>query len=86
MQTVIDAMGLSSRIVSLPHLAISAIAELTTLIPAIPTISTSEVKRLLEDKHFDTVEMIRDLGINPRSFEAGMAQYSDDLKQKIYGA
>lgn len=85
-QTVIDAMGLSSRIVSLPHLAISAIAELTTLIPAIPTISTSEVKRLLEDKHFDTVEMIRDLGINPRSFEAGMAQYSDDLKQKIYGA
>ena len=83
-QTVIDAAGLSSRIVSLPNFAIASIAQLTTLIPAVPTISTSEVKRLLEDKHFDTVEMNRDLGIKPRSFETGMGQYSDDLKQKVY--
>ena len=81
-ETIVGTMGLSTRIISLPYLFIAAAAHVTRYLPKIPTIDPAEVKRLLEDKHFDTVDMQRSLGITPRSFEAGMTQYADTLKTR----
>mgnify|MGYP001423584214 CR=1 FL=1 len=76
-KTVVNSMGLSTRIIYVPYFLVAATARITRYIPKIPTIDPAEVKRLLEDKHFDTVDMQRTLGITPRSFETGMAQYAN---------
>ncbi len=76
-ETVVNSIGLSTRVMSVPYLLVAATARITRYIPKLPTIDPAEVKRLLEDKHFDTLEMQRNLGITPRSFETGMAQYAN---------
>ena len=76
-ETVVNSIGLSTRVMSVPYPLVAATARITRYIPKLPTIDPAEVKRLLEDKHFDTLEMQRNLGITPRSFETGMAQYAN---------
>lgn len=60
-------------IVSLPGGLLRALAPLTRLVPFLPRIGAEEVRRLLEDKAFDTAAMRSELGVTPIPLEQGLA-------------
>jgi uncharacterized protein YbjT (DUF2867 family) len=47
-------------------------ASLLTRMPGLPTIRAAEIRRLLEDKAFDTGPMLAELGVQPRPLSAGL--------------
>ena len=65
--------GLGGRpIISLPGWLLIAASRITKHIPGLPRIAPEEVRRLLEDKNFDTTPMQRRLGVHPTSLTAGL--------------
>jgi len=50
----------------------SILAPLTHILPGIPTITQDEVQRLLEDKDFDTKDLIDLLGTEPTDLRTGL--------------
>jgi nucleoside-diphosphate-sugar epimerase len=60
------------RIVDLPAAVLMA-AALFTRLPLLPTIQANEIRRLLEDKAFDTAPMRTTLGLDPIDLETGLA-------------
>ena len=61
------------RIITVPAGPLIALATLTRLIPGVPAVSGAEIRRLLEDKAFDSGPMRTVLGITPMPLEAGLA-------------
>ncbi len=53
-----------------------AAAMLTRLLPGVPRIGASEVRRLMEDKAFDIGPMIGRLGVTPMTLAQGLARLS----------
>lgn len=51
-----------------------ALASLTRAVPFLPRIEPAEIRRLLEDKAFDTTPMRQALGITPIALEQGLAR------------
>jgi len=66
------AAGFKARIVSLPGALLTAAAPLSIIIPGMPTITSSEVRRLMEDKNIDISDMRQQLGVMPFSLEEGL--------------
>ncbi|MEK9822469.1 MAG: hypothetical protein VW840_09890, partial [Gammaproteobacteria bacterium] len=50
----IEKSGQRCRVVSMPYLLMSIAALLTPLLPGLPNVTQDEIRRLLEDKQFDT--------------------------------
>jgi nucleoside-diphosphate-sugar epimerase len=74
-RAVAKAAGLRPpRIVPVPGRALIALAPLSRLIPGLPTIRKSEVRRLLENKAFDIAPMRERLGIAPVPLADGLAR------------
>lgn len=67
----VELSGSKCRVVSVPYFLLSLFAPLTHIIPGLPTITQDEIRRLLEDKNFDT-ESLQRLGIDPVSLEEGL--------------
>ncbi len=66
--------GLAARIVPLPGGMLMAAAPLSRFIPGLPTITRSEVRRLMEDKDVDISSMNKLLGVTPMSLEEGLRE------------
>ena len=60
-------------VLPVPLAPLLALSPLTRLLPFLPTVRASELRRLTEDKGFDTGPMRAELGVVPRSLEAGLA-------------
>ena len=74
-EKIIAATGYSCQVIAFPYPLIKTISKLTKYIPNLPNINDSEVRRLLEDKNFDTLHMQKVLNLRPRSFEEGILQF-----------
>ena len=71
---VATAAGLRRRpVVPLPARMLMLAAMLARPIPRLPTIETTEIRRLLEDKAFDIASMRAELGVTPIPLGAGLA-------------
>ncbi len=74
MRAVAAASGAKPpRIVSVPAGPLIVFATLSRIVPGVPSIAGSEVRRLLEDKAFDIGPMRAVLGIEPISLAKGLA-------------
>ncbi len=62
------------RIVSAPAGLLMALAPATMLVPFIPTITPSEIRRLMEDKAFPIGPMFSTLGVRPIPLADGLAR------------
>ena len=77
-RAVARAAGLKPpRILPIPAPLLMAAAPLTRLLPLLPAIRTTEIRRLLEDKAFDITPMITRLGVRPHPLAEGLAQTFD---------
>jgi uncharacterized protein YbjT (DUF2867 family) len=73
-RAVAKAAGLPRpRTVSVPAGPLVTAAVLTRFIPGLPTIAGTEIRRLLEDKAFDSGPMRAVLGVDPISLAEGLA-------------
>lgn len=61
------------RVVPIPGWALMAASPLTRILPRLPTIRAAEIRRLLEDKAFDTTPMRARLGVVGRPLPEGLA-------------
>ena len=68
----IEKSGQRCRVVSMPYLLMSIAALLTPLVPGLPNVTQDEIRRLLEDKQFDTTDMKALLGREPIKLEDGL--------------
>jgi nucleoside-diphosphate-sugar epimerase len=73
-EAIATAIGRHVRIIDLPAPALIAAAPLTWLLPFLPRIGPSEVRRLLEDKAFDIAEMRARLGVEPIDLSTALAR------------
>ncbi len=74
LDAVARAAGLPPpRVVPIPGWVLMAASPLTRILPRLPTIRAAEIRRLLEDKAFDTTAMRERLGVVGRSLEDGLA-------------
>jgi nucleoside-diphosphate-sugar epimerase len=74
MRTIAAAAGLAPPwIVPVPAALLMAASSLT-LLPGLPRIRPAEVRRLMEDKAFDTGDMRALLGVHPMGLEEGLAR------------
>ncbi|AOX20439.1 SDR family oxidoreductase [Kozakia baliensis] len=74
-QAIARAAGLPRRrILSLPSSLLMAVAPLVARLPKMPAIGRDEIRRLLEDKAFDTEPMRARLGVMSIPFEQGLSQ------------
>jgi uncharacterized protein YbjT (DUF2867 family) len=72
---IASAAGLPRpRIVPVPAAPLLLAAAAIRLLPGIPTIRSAEIRRLLEDKAFDTAAMRQILGIDPLPLPEGLAR------------
>jgi len=68
------AAGVGRRpVVSLPAGLLMRIAPLMSRLPGLPRVGVPEIRRLLEDKAFDTGPMQGRLGVTPIALEQGLA-------------
>ena len=74
-QAIARQMGKRVYICSLPTGLLQLGSWLTRWIPGLPKIGTDEVRRLLEDKDFDTTDTKALLGRSPLSLEKGLSRY-----------
>ncbi|MBX6745554.1 MAG: NAD(P)H-binding protein [Acetobacteraceae bacterium] len=71
--TVAQAAGLAPPpILGVPVAPLMALAPLTRLLPLLPRIEPAEIRRLTEDKAFDTGPMRRTLGVEPIPLAEGL--------------
>lgn len=68
----IEKSGQHCRVISMPYLLMSIAAFFTPLIPGLPNVTQDEIRRLLEDKQFDTSDMKSLIGREPISLEDGL--------------
>jgi nucleoside-diphosphate-sugar epimerase len=68
------AVGRKAGVVSVPYGGMLVLAWMTRILPGLPSIGGDEVRRLLEDKAFDISPMRTRLGVNPCTFEEGLAR------------
>jgi len=68
----IEYAGADCKVIRLPYSLMSILAPLTHILPGIPTITQDEVQRLLEDKDFDTKDLIDLLGTEPTDLRTGL--------------
>ncbi len=61
------------RVLPVPAAPLISLAALTRCIPGLPTVKGAEIRRLLEDKAFDTGPMRDVLGLTPMSLASGLA-------------
>jgi nucleoside-diphosphate-sugar epimerase len=74
LDAVARAAGLSPRrVLPVPAWALRACALPARLVPRLPRIGGDEIRRLMEDKAFDTAPMRTLLGIEPIRLEQGLA-------------
>ena len=73
----IEKSGQRCRVVSMPYLLMSIAAWLTPLLPGMPNVTQDEIRRLLEDKQFDTTDMKALLGREPIKLEDGLVLSSE---------
>lgn len=74
-RAVADAAGLPRRpVVAIPASVLMALAPLARAVPFLPRVRRDEIRRLLEDKSFETSDMRRELGISPRALAEGLRQ------------
>ncbi|MFT8421283.1 MAG: NADH-ubiquinone oxidoreductase [Gluconacetobacter sp.] len=67
--------GLRPRpVLPVPAAAMMAAAWATRVLPGLPPVGTAEIRRLLEDKAFDTGPMARELGVVPIGLEDGLGR------------
>lgn len=70
---VARAAGMRPRpVLPVPGAVLMALAPLSRRIPGLPAIGAEEVRRLLEDKAFDTAPMRAELGVTGRPLEQGL--------------
>ena len=74
-EKIIAATGFSCRVVALPYVFIKALLKISNYFPTLPNIKDAELRRLLEDKNFDTLAMQTLLKIRSRSFTEGITQF-----------
>lgn len=75
LRAVATAAGLRApQVLPIPALPLRLLAPLTRFIPGLPRIGADEIRRLGEDKAFDIAPMRRELGVEPRPLEQGLAQ------------
>ncbi|MBO6556325.1 MAG: hypothetical protein JJ934_02505 [Pseudomonadales bacterium] len=67
----IEHSGSRCRVLSVPYFLIALLAPFTHILPGVPNITQDEVRRLLEDKNFET-EDLESLGVEPTSIEDGL--------------
>jgi len=73
-RAVATAAGLPRpRIVPVPAAALQLAAITTRFLPVFPTVQPEEIRRLLEDKAFDTAPMVTRLGVTPIPLQDGLA-------------
>ncbi|WP_145144028.1 SDR family oxidoreductase [Roseomonas gilardii] len=60
-------------VLPVPLAPLLALSPLTRLLPFLPIVRASELRRLTEDKGFDIGPMRAELGVEPRPLEAGLA-------------
>jgi uncharacterized protein YbjT (DUF2867 family) len=73
-RAIASAAGLRApRILPVPAWALMAATAVTGL-PGLPTIRPAEIRRLMEDKAFDTGDMRQLLRVTPRPLREGLAQ------------
>ncbi|MGH7042095.1 MAG: NADH-ubiquinone oxidoreductase, partial [Acetobacteraceae bacterium] len=74
-RAVARAAGLRPpRIVPLPVAPLIAAAPITGLLAFLPRLRAAEIRRLTEDKAFDTAPMRAELGLDPVALEQGLAR------------
>lgn len=74
LQAVCRAAGARApRVVPLPLWLVVAGASLVQAVPGLPRVRAAELRRLTEDKAFDTGPMRSELGVNPIPLEEGLA-------------
>lgn len=74
-QMVAQAAGLRPRpVLTLPAGLLRLVARATPSLPFLPTISPDEIRRLTEDKAFDTTPMQTLLGVHPTGLASGLAR------------
>ena len=73
-EACIKAADSHSRVVSLPYWLMSILGWITQLTPFIPDITQEEIRRLLEDKAYDTDDACQLLGVEPLDFETGLSR------------
>jgi len=74
LRAVAAAAGLRAPpILPIPALPLRLAAPLTRIIPGLPKVTADEIRRLTEDKDFDTGPMRRILGVEPIGLEQGLA-------------
>ncbi|MBF0249348.1 MAG: NAD(P)H-binding protein [Alphaproteobacteria bacterium] len=73
-QAIARAAGERVWVVPLPYLLMTFLAWLTTILPAVPSIRKGELRRLREDKAFDTGDMRTILGLAPRPLDDALRQ------------
>lgn len=61
-------------VLPVPAAPLRLLAPLTALLPLVPRIRADEIRRLTEDKAFDTRPMRERLAVHPRPLEAGLRQ------------
>lgn len=72
---IIAATGFSCRVVALPYTLIKVLLKIFKYLPNLPDIKNAELKRLLEDKNFDTLNMQKLLNVRSRSFTEGITHF-----------
>jgi nucleoside-diphosphate-sugar epimerase len=74
-RAVAVAAGLRTpRIVRFPAAALIAMAGVIGFVPGLPKVGAAEVRRLMEDKAFDSAPMRDALGVTPMPLTDGLAQ------------
>ncbi len=64
------------RILAVPAAPLRLLARLLPALPGLPRIGPDEVRRLTEDKAFDTAAMTARLAVAPMALQAGLARSS----------
>jgi len=67
----VELSGSKCRVISVPYFLLSLLAPLTHVLPGLPVITQDEIRRLLEDKNFDTGALEK-LGVDSVSLEEGL--------------
>lgn len=68
------ASGSNCAVIPVNQTLVQILALLTRWIPFLPSITSQEVQRLMEDKNVDTSQMTQLLGLTPRNFEEGLTE------------
>lgn len=74
-RAIAQASGATPRpIITIPSPILGALAGIARTLPRLPKVQSQELRRLMEDKAFDTAPMRRELGIEPISLAEGLAR------------